>query len=121
MKNIILSLLVIPLTACASIVTGSSQTVSVDTTPIGAECDLTNEKGTWNLNDTPGTVMVKRAHSDLHVKCQKGSLVGTKTVASSTKAVAFGNVVFGGVIGAGVDMSTGAAYDYPSTIQVKLK
>lgn len=30
--------------------------------------------------------------------------------------MAFGNILFGGIIGAGVDASTGAAYDYPSEV-----
>lgn len=32
--------------------------------------------------------------------------------------MAFGNLLFGGVIGAGVDIGTGAAYDYPNLISV---
>lgn len=40
------------------------------------------------------------------------------SVKSSTKAMAFGNIIFGGVIGAGVDVATGAAYDYPTMITV---
>jgi hypothetical protein len=32
--------------------------------------------------------------------------------------MAFGNILLGGVIGAAVDVGTGAAYDYPSLITV---
>ena len=39
---------------------------------------------------------------------------------SSTKAMAFGNILFGGPIGAGVDMASGAAYDYPNLITVMM-
>lgn len=34
--------------------------------------------------------------------------------------MAFGNILFGGVIGAGVDMSSGAAYDYPATLSIPM-
>jgi hypothetical protein len=34
--------------------------------------------------------------------------------------LAFGNILFGGLIGAAVDVGTGAAYDYPSPIIVNL-
>jgi len=34
--------------------------------------------------------------------------------------MAFGNIIAGGIIGAGIDMSTGAAYDYPSLITVEM-
>lgn len=32
--------------------------------------------------------------------------------------MAFGNILFGGVIGAAVDAGSGAAYDYPTLISV---
>jgi hypothetical protein len=34
--------------------------------------------------------------------------------------MAFGNILFGGIIGVGVDTATGAAYDYPTLITVQL-
>lgn len=34
--------------------------------------------------------------------------------------MAFGNLKFGGLIGAGVDIGTGAAYDYPQVISIPL-
>jgi hypothetical protein len=34
--------------------------------------------------------------------------------------MAFGNILFGGVIGAGVDVATGAAYDYPAVIEIDM-
>jgi hypothetical protein len=34
--------------------------------------------------------------------------------------MAFGNLLFGGPIGAGVDMASGAAYDYPNLIPVTM-
>lgn len=34
--------------------------------------------------------------------------------------MAFGNIIFGGVIGVGVDVATGAAYDYPEVISIPL-
>jgi len=37
------------------------------------------------------------------------------------KAIAAGNVVFGGVVGASVDGLDGAAFHYPNDIQVPLK
>jgi len=42
------------------------------------------------------------------------------TVNSSVKGMAFGNILFGGLIGAGVDTMTGAACDYPSLIPVPM-
>lgn len=113
------------LAACASIVTGSNQSLSVQTeeggqTVAGANCKLGNDKGAWFVT-TPGSVTVHRAYGDLNVHCEKKDLPpGTAVVKSSTKGMAFGNILFGGVIGAAVDAGTGAAYDYPSLITVEM-
>lgn len=108
---------------CASIVNGQNQSVSVETRSdsgsiSGANCKLSNNKGTWFLS-SPGTTTVQRSFEDLSVKCEKETLEpGLLSVKSSTKAMAFGNILFGGPIGAGVDVATGAAYDYPAIITV---
>lgn len=117
-----LALAAIGLPGCASIVSGQNQSVSVITPPIdGAKCKLTNDKGEWYLAETPGSVTVRRAYGALTVACDKNDYKGLTTVESSTKGMAFGNVLFGGVIGAGVDVGTGAAYDYPTTITVPMR
>jgi len=110
------------LTGCASIVNGTNQSVSVHTGSIqGARCELANDKGKWYVNQTPGSVVVHRSYNDLTIHCQKKGLRNSfKQVASKTKGMAFGNVVFGGVIGAGVDMANGSAYDYPTEIFVPM-
>jgi hypothetical protein len=111
------------LTGCASIVSGHNQPVSVEARhagkPVtGAQCKLDNDKGTWFVT-TPGSVTVRRSYSDMNVRCEKDPLPpGQLIVKSGTKAMAFGNAIFGGLIGAGVDVATGAAYDYPSLITV---
>lgn len=108
---------------CASIVNGHNQTLSVETLteagPVsGANCKLSNNKGTWFLT-TPGSTTVHRSYEDLSVRCEKDThQPGLASVKSGTKAMAFGNILFGGLIGAGVDISTGAAYDYPVLIKV---
>lgn len=111
------------LTGCASIVNGTNQVVSVEARNngemlSGATCKLVNGKGVFYVT-TPGTVTVHRAYDDLLVKCEKENAPpGLATVKSSTKGMAFGNILFGGVIGAAVDTGSGAAYDYPSLITV---
>ncbi len=123
--SIAIAMGLLTLSGCASIVDGSSQSLSVKTTSDGtdvadAQCTLTNNKGTWYLR-TPGTVTVHRSYDDLNVACRKpGYVANVGSVPSSTRGMAFGNILFGGLIGAGVDMSTGAAYDYPSPIVVPL-
>lgn len=128
-KKIIVSLFVLiglsQLTGCASIVSGSSRGLSVETkykgNPVeGAKCKLVNDKGTWFLT-TPGSATVHDSYNPLRINCEKDDFEpGTRTVDSSTKAWVFGNILFGGIIGAGIDIMTGAAYEYPESIVVNI-
>lgn len=112
-------------TGCASIVNGQNQSVSVVTrqnaeSVSGANCKLWNNKGAWYVI-SPGFAVVRRSYEDLSVHCEKEGLdPGIASVKSATKAMAFGNIVFGGVVGAGVDMANGSAYDYPQLITVEM-
>ena len=110
---------------CASIVGGQNQSISVTTASDGndvegAKCSLQNDKGSWYAT-TPGSVTVRRSYRDLLVTCKlDGVDPGTASVKSTTKALAFGNAIFGGVIGVAVDTASGAAYDYPNSIRVAM-
>lgn len=121
--KLVLGIAATQLIGCASIVNGQNQSISVESRTekaavVGASCKLTNNKGTWFIT-TPGSAIVQRSYEDLSVKCDKDSYEpGLVSVKSGTKAMAYGNILFGGIIGAGVDMSTGAAYDYPTLITV---
>ena len=56
------------------------------------------------------------------INCSKKGYRPTFTqVSSKTKGMVFGNAVFGGLIGAGVDVADGAAYDYPNDIYVPME
>jgi hypothetical protein len=112
-------------TGCASITTGHNQSLSIETRaegkPVaGANCRLENDKGTWYAT-TPGTATVRRSYNDLNVRCElDGHEPGITAARSATKGMAFGNVLFGGIVGAAIDVGSGAAYDYPSLISVEL-
>ncbi|WP_164844428.1 PDZ domain-containing protein [Azoarcus sp. DN11] len=111
------------ISGCASIVSGQNQSLSV-TTPgcPGASCELSNDKGRWYVPTTPATVTVNRSYADLLVRCTKTDHEpAIESVKSGTKGMAFGNIVFGGVIGAGVDIVNGSAYDYPNEISLPMK
>lgn len=116
---------VVLMSGCASIVSGVNQPVSVvaKTTDsadvIGARCTLTNSKGEWYAT-TPGSVVVHRAYGNMSVNCVHAAYAGVTSVKSTTKAMAFGNIIFGGLIGVGIDIGTGSAYDYPDLIAVPM-
>lgn len=108
------------LSACASIIEGSTddvKIVSLTNTPM--TCNAANERGSW-VGNTPGQVNVKKSRTDLKLACQDprtGAQAGA-TLASEVEPWAFGNILLGGIIGLGVDWGTGAAYDYPETVTV---
>jgi uncharacterized protein YceK len=109
------------LTGCASITNGTTQTIALSTSPVQkAHCTLQNSKGSWAVPATPASVKVHRSFGNLTIKCRKHALQGKKVVESSTKKMVFGNALFGGVIGAGVDASDGAAYSYPNQVNVRM-
>ena len=84
----------------------------------GANCELTNSKGKWFVV-TPGTVGISRSNDNMQLLCRKdGYEPGRNGIVSDTKGMMFGNIVFGGGIGAIIDHSSGAAYEYPSIFQI---
>lgn len=111
------------LTSCASIISGNHQSVSVETPPLkNITCSLSNDKGKWYVNSTPGSVMLQQSFKDLAVTCnQKGHEPITTLVPSKTKPMVFGNILFGGIIGFAVDAIDGAAYGYPQIITVPME
>ncbi|WP_051340444.1 hypothetical protein [Azospirillum halopraeferens] len=121
-RNILCLIALLASSACASITAGNTQAVAVDTAPKGgAECKLANEKGAWTVPKTPGSTTITKAYGDLTVTCEhpdgdKGSAV----LQSSTAGATFGNIVAGGIIGAAVDMGSGAAYVYPGSVSVAM-
>jgi hypothetical protein len=81
---------------------------------------MINDKGKRFVT-TPGSATVQRSFNNLSINCEKtGVSPGIAMVKSSTTPMAFGNIIFGGVIGAGVDVATGAAYDYPTLITIEM-
>lgn len=107
---------------CASIVKGTSQSVTVNTDPIGATCILSRD-GTQLavINPTPGTVTVGKASGTISIACRKvGYQDSIGTLASSFQAMTFGNIIFGGIIGVAVDAASGAMHEYPPMVTITL-
>jgi hypothetical protein len=106
---------------CATITSSETQPLSVtaqadDGRPVErANCTLRNDKGTWQV-EAPGFVGVHRSSEDLLVECRKeGYPNGFLRAVSRAAAGMFGNIIFGGVVGAVIDHSKGTGYDYPAS------
>jgi hypothetical protein len=117
----LLSLVILPLAGCASIVEGTTETVAVTTLPAdGAKCVLTSSEGTYYVT-TPGNAQVHKTKNDLAVECDKdGFAHASLKVPAKFGAATLGNVLAGGIIGVGVDAATGANYSYPTAISVPM-
>lgn len=110
------------LSACATIVNGSSQTVTVSTAPPGATCTV-DRMGTriGAIAQTPGSLRLDKSKNDLSVTCSKpGFQAATVTRAPSFGGATFGNIIAGGVVGVVVDAASGANYEYPGDIRLDL-
>jgi hypothetical protein len=112
------------LTGCASITGSEMQSVLVSTrTKMGdavekAECTLQSPRGLWKVT-TPSSVMIVRDSEDIQVDCRKdGQSPGLAKLVSRAHGGMFGNIIFGGGIGAIIDHSKGTGYEYPNKVVV---
>jgi hypothetical protein len=107
---------------CATIIEGTGQSVAVTTSPPGATCTVSREGMTLGqIAITPGSVRIDKSKNDIAISCTKPGFQPA-TIAQSPRfgGTTFGNIVAGGVIGAVVDASTGANYEYPAQVIVQL-
>lgn len=112
----------IALSGCASIIKGSSQQIAITTPPTdGADCVLSSKEGNWTVV-TPGVAKVKKSKEDIQIHCTKaGWKDATATIPSDFEGWTLGNLLIGGIIGLGVDASTGAINEYPHAFQVPMQ
>jgi hypothetical protein len=106
------------LSACATIVSGSTQRIAIDSAPEGASCQvLQGGFPVARIASTPGSVRIEKSHEAVQIDCSKpGYHPAHLTELSGVDGWLFGNLIIGGVVGVVVDFSTGAAYHYsPST------
>ena len=110
------------LSACATIVNGSSQTVTLSTAPPGATCTVDRMGARIGaVAQTPGSLRLDKSKNDLTVTCSKpGFQTATVTKPSSFGGATFGNIIAGGVIGVVVDAASGANYEYPGDIRLDM-
>ncbi|HOY71247.1 MAG TPA: hypothetical protein PL131_11380 [Methylotenera sp.] len=112
------------MTGCASITKDANQPVKVETyskdnqVVLGAKCTAKNERGEWKA-ETPSAMSIRRSGDNLLISCEKeGHDAGLATVISRANGGMFGNILFGGGIGAIIDHNKGTAYSYPDWIRV---
>lgn len=110
--------------ACSTITQSDSQSLSLTATyegkPVDPTCQLKNDKGSWD-SKAPANVSVRKSGEDLEVTCKKeGMPDGLLKAISRAAGSMFGNIIFGGGVGAIIDHSKGTGYDYPDQLPVKM-
>ena len=112
------------LTGCASITKDANQPVRVETYSKTNEvvkdtkCVGKNERGEFAADST-GVMRPHRSGENLMVTCSKdGAESGIATLISRANGGMFGNILFGGGIGAIIDHNKGTAYSYPDWVRV---
>ena len=121
-KAVLLSLSLLNLAACATVIEGSTSHINVATAPpSNASCTLTNARESVKAQASTST-HVKKSRTDLNVVCADPTTnsAGKTIVESSIEPWDIGSVLLGGIIGMGVDWATGAAYYYPDKVLVPL-
>jgi hypothetical protein len=125
MRILCVAVLCAALCGCASVSRGTSETISVATTPSGAEATISGlDQPT--VCTTPCAFIASRS-ADIVVSIAKEGYEPqvvplSKEVTGSGGATFAGNLLLGGVIGMGVDAATGAAMDHkPNPVIVTLK
>ncbi len=116
------ALLLLCLAGCSSIIEGRSQTIQVNTNPVGATCDFTrNNEVLASIDSTPGSVYIEKTKYDITITCEKkGYETATYLNHSGAAGATFGNIVLGGGIGWAIDSASGADNKYDSPVNITL-
>lgn len=105
-------------TGCATIIKGTHQDVPVSSEPSGASVLVDGVRE----GSTPATLRLSRKQSHVVTIELKGYDSENVTLKPSMGGAVAGNIVAGGLIGWGVDASTGAQYNlHPDSVAVRLR
>lgn len=108
--------------ACATIVEGSDQTISISTAPTGATCTMARAGQTIGIvHATPGVANIEKSKNDITVTCSMDDHQdAVRVLSSETQGMTFGNFLLGGGIGFAIDASSGAMHEYPPSVVMSL-
>ncbi|MHC4046261.1 PEGA domain-containing protein [Bradyrhizobium sp. 23AC] len=110
---------------CASVTRGTTENISISSTPSGVEAVVSGMEVPTTCT-TPCSVVVKR-NADISITFQKEGYEPqivplSRDVQTSGAAGFAGNLLLGGVVGMGVDAATGAATDHkPNPVIVTMQ
>ncbi len=124
-RLLLVAALAAPCVGCASVTRGTTENISIASTPSGATAEVSGLE-TPTTCVTPCVVVAKRS-ADITVTVKKEGYEPqivplTKEIPGTGAAGFAGNILAGGLIGMGVDAATGAALDHkPNPVIVTLQ
>ena len=125
LRLLLAAALAAPCVGCASVTRGTTENISISTTPSGAVAEVSGLDVPTSCV-TPCVVVAKRS-ADITVTVSKEGyepqvIPLTKEIPGSGAAGFAGNLLVGGLVGMGVDAATGAAQDHkPNPVIVTLQ
>jgi len=125
MRSLGIAALSIMLGGCASVTRGTTENISISSTPSGVEAVVSGLEVPTTCT-TPCAIVAKRS-ADITITFEKEgyqpqTVQLTKEVSGTGAAGFAGNLLAGGVIGMGVDAATGAATDHkPNPVIVTMQ
>jgi hypothetical protein len=110
------------LSGCASFLHGDEQPVQVtvlcNDRVVPAACVAQNGKGVWQFQ-APGTLQVRKDLTSLQVTCKSLFFPEISvSVPSRLNLSMAGNLLVGGLVGAGVDIYRGAGFAYNPDVRI---
>jgi hypothetical protein len=122
MKAITNVALLLSLSACSSIIEGTSQELMINTNPAGADCALMRQGNSIaRVDPTPGAATIKKTKYDITIVCNKdGYQEATFLNHSGAAGATVGNIVLGGGIGWAIDSASGADNKYDSPVNITM-
>lgn len=110
------------LSACSSVIEGTSQEIVVNTVPEGADCAFEREgQVIGRINQTPGGLTIEKTKHDLNIVCTKdGYQEATYFNKSDVAGATVGNIILGGGIGWIIDSANGADNKYTTPVNITM-
>jgi pyruvate/2-oxoacid:ferredoxin oxidoreductase beta subunit len=108
------------LSGCCTIVDGKKQAVKINTNAPALFTVKNNDGEQVATGIAPATVKLNRGDAPYYVELRRtdSSPVATGTINDSSNGWMWGNILFGGLIGIGVDHFTGASRDLDDSLTV---
>lgn len=112
----------IGLGACATLTKGTTQQLTLNTPGApGAECTLHSEGIGTKIVTTPAAFVLEKSQHAIAVTCKKACFQdGIGIISSNAEGMSAGNLIFGGVVGLGVDAASGALNKYNADNQIAM-